>query len=137
MNKFIAVSLMLLVSSVAFAKDDCPSAADAAEAQNPNLYKDCDYSNTGLTLALKKAFGANKESVDVADKPEVKESLLVDAKMAQVSAEFSTATQLNSLRFTLIAKLAQECPKGFVVDAEKYQPVSVKTLKLELQYHCL
>lgn len=134
--------LTLLFAGTASADEECPSAAEMAEAQNPNAYKDCDYSDKGLNGILHRTFKkkADKEEANVpADK-----SVEVVAKEEQVvvkntllKGEFNSAQQLQSLRFSLIQKASADCPKGFLLESEKYLPQADKTLKLELLYHCL
>lgn len=148
MKKHIVVCVLLFFTSCAFAKDDdCPAAVDAAEAQNPNAYKDCDYSKTGLNGALHKAFAKSKESDDSGKETPIKESAnkeiaekssspLEKTKLITAS-EFSSPQQLQSLKFALLEKVALECTKGFVVEGERYLPTSTKATKLELIYHCL
>ena len=148
MKKHLVICALLFFTNFAFAKDDdCPSAVDAAEAQNPNAYKDCDYSKTGLNGALHKAFAKSKESDDSSKEAPIKEStnkeiaekssLPVDKAKLIAASEFSSSQQLQTLKFALLEKVALECTNGFVVEAERYLPTSTKATKLELIYHCL
>lgn len=152
MKKHLVVCALLFCTNFAFAKDDdCPSAVDAAEAQNPNAYKDCDYSKTGLNGALHRVFAKSKESEDASKEAPVKEPANKELaeKSSQPTAtaaektklitasEFSSAQQLQTLKFALLEKVALECTKGFVVEGERYLPTSTKATKLELIYHCL
>jgi hypothetical protein len=142
----IVLLLSLMLASLAYAEEDCPPAAEAAATQNPNAYKDCDYSNTGLNGMLHRSWKKKKEE------SEEQESVAAGATkgaLAETTAEvtqtknllakgvFSSAQQLQTLRFTLIQNSALECPKGFLLESEKYLPQPDKTTKLELQYHCL
>lgn len=137
---FLALS-MTLVAASALADDDCPSAVDAADAQNPNAYKNCDYSDKGLNGVLHRAF-AKKSGDNGNDNPVEKvddEKHLAGDKetaAAPVNSEFNTAQQLQNLRFSLLQKAQHECPKGFQLDSEKYLPAG-KNMKLELVYRCL
>jgi hypothetical protein len=146
--KKIAVFALIFFAGFAFAKeDDCPSAVEAAEAQNPNAYKDCDYSKTGLNGALHKVFAKSKDSGDgnkensAEESPSKniaeKSSLPLEKTKLIAANEFSSPQQLQSLKFALLEKVALECTKGFVVEGERYLPASAKTTKLELIYHCL
>lgn len=150
MKKHLVICVLLFFTSFAFAKDDdCPSAADAAEAQNPNAYKDCDYSQTGLNGVLHRALSKKKESSeeldDVPDETAVSSNNVskeakqkaVDKTLLLDRSEFKTAQQLQALKFNLLNAAATKCPKGFVVEGERYLPSSDKAMKLELIYHCL
>jgi hypothetical protein len=154
MKNHLMMCVLIFFTSFAFAKeDDCPSAVDAAEAQNPNAYKDCDYSKTGLNGALHKVFAKSKESDDGTKEAVIKESANKDLKEAKdvteksalpvekakliAVSEFSSPQQLQALKFALLEKTALECTKGFVVEGERYLPAPPKATKLELIYHCL
>jgi hypothetical protein len=140
MKKILLFSL--LIANFTFAAEDCPPAAEVAEAQNPNAYKDCDYSEKGLNGVLHRAL---KKKTDAAEQTEssakpveaiVKEDQVV-AKNFLAKGEFNSAQQLQNLRFGLIQKAADNCPKGFLLESEKYLPQADKSMKLELLYHCL
>ena len=153
MKKILLICTLIFFTNFTFAKDeDCPSAADAAEAQNPNAYKDCDYSKTGLNGALHKVFAKSKDDDENNKDSSVKEpvkndssgkdvseksSLLVEKAKLITASEFSSPQQLQTLKFALLEKVALECTKGFVVEGERYLPTSSKATKLELIYHCL
>lgn len=140
MKKILLFSLLL--TNLAFAVEDCPPAAEVAEAQNPNAYKDCDYSDKGLNGMLHRTFKKKADSTEEAKAPEksaevaVKEESVV-AKNILAKGEFNSALQLQSLRFALIQKASTDCPKGFLLESEKYLPMADKSMKLELLYHCL
>jgi hypothetical protein len=142
--KKILTACLLVFTAFAYAKEDeCPSAADAAEAQNPNLYKNCDYSKTGLNGVLHRALtdkpeGAEERKKDDVIKASNEKAQMVIEKSAQTgNGEFSSAQQLQSVKFSLLERVALECKKGFVVEGEKYLPAENKSLRLELIYHCL
>lgn len=144
MFKSLLVSALLFFTGFVFAADDdCPAAVDAAEAQNHNLYKNCDYSKSGLNGILHRALSNKPESGDdVKDEPvkadTEKKQKTLDKPIVLTAGEFSSPQQLQSLKFALLEKTALECNKGFVVDGERYLPViNSKAMKLELIYHCL
>ena len=57
MKNILTLCALLILANIAYAdEDECPAAVDAAEAQNQNLYKNCDYTQTGLNGVLHKAF---------------------------------------------------------------------------------
>ena len=148
MKKYLFVFVMLFSTAV-FADDECEAAVDAANRVNPNENKNCDYSNTGLNGVLHRAFNKKSEVNEddssakavVAEKTvEAKESVVSEAAVKSLvqSAEFSSAQQLQTLRFGLIQQTARECARGFVVEGERYLSVAKsKAMKLELIYHCL
>lgn len=142
MKKILFACVLLFNAGIAYGDDDCPSAADAAESQNQNAYKHCDYSKTGLNGVLHKAFSSatdetkedkNTLSKDVTEKNQSP----VDKTQLMSVSEFSSAQQLPSVKFVLLEKLSLECTKGFVVEGERYLPTSNKAMKLELIYRCL
>lgn len=143
MKKILLLSV--LMSSYVYAADDCPPAAEVAETQNPNAYKDCDYSNTGLNGALHRSWKKKMEQSD-ADEPDKKDAAVkmeqakeeaIQSKNILAKGEFNSAQQLQNLRFGLIQKASTDCPKGFLLESEKYLPSADKAMKLELLYHCL
>lgn len=140
MKKFL-FCFVLLQSVIACADDDCPSAVEAAEAQNPNAYKNCDYSKSGLNGVLHRALNENS-SAPVEKITDEKLSVKAESKIEAVkdllmNGEFTTALQLQTLRYALVQKAAAECVKGFVVEGERYLPRPSKATKFELIYHCL
>jgi len=140
MKKFLLLNLLFI--SVAYAEEDCPPAADVAAAQNPNAFKDCDYSNTGLNGVLHRTFKKKEDKADQdittlkTSESITKEDLPVNNQLL-AKGVFNSAQQLQTLRFALIQNAAVECPKGFLLESEKYIPAADKTIKLELLYHCL
>lgn len=139
----LVIALLSFGGFVFAAEDDCPAAADAAEAQNHNLYKNCDYSKSGLNGILHRTLAGKAESGDdVKDESAKAESekkqKLLDKPSALTNGEFSSPQQLQTVKFALLEKTALECSKGFIVEGERYLPViNSKTMKLELIYHCL
>ena len=133
---------MLFFAAVSYADDDCPTAAEAAEAQNPNAYKNCDYTKSGLNGVLHRALKENSSDSEVTKNSteNINQKLVALSKNdseSNSSAEFSTAQQLQFVRFRLIQKAGNECVKGFVIDSERYIPTQSKSLALDLVYHCL
>lgn len=147
MNKLIGLFILIISAQMTFAaEEECPPAAEMAEAQNQNLYKNCDYSDKGLNGVLHRALGKKKDNADEETiqevKPAVKAVQEKSTKVADVELkkpdEFSSAAQLQLVKFNALEKLSRECAKGFVVEGERYLPVAnTKSLKLELIYHCL
>lgn len=138
MKKVLLFSL--LIANFAYAAEDCPPAVEAAESQNPEAYKDCDYSDKGLNGVLHRAFKKKTDGVEVVDHPEKAEFVKEEKIRGEsnlVKGTFSSAQQLQALRFSLIQKASTECSKGFLLESEKYLPQVDNTLKLELFYHCL
>lgn len=142
------ISALLFASHFVYAaEDECPAAVDAAEAQNPNAFKHCDYSKTGLNgvlhRALSKKSEANEETKDDVAKDDstkasAKKNQKSDKSETLKEDEFSSAQQLSAVRYVLVEKLATQCAKGFVVEGERYLPVAgSKAMKLELIHHCL
>lgn len=146
--KKLAVILLVLACNCFAEEKDCPPAAEVAETQNPNAYKDCDYSNTGLNGMLhrswKKKVEESEEQDEIASsksknssvEPGVKDNSL-QTKAILAKGVFNSAQQLQTLRFALIQNALAECPKGFLLESEKYLPQADKAMKLELLYHCL
>jgi hypothetical protein len=143
MFKSLLVGVLVFFSGVVFAEDDCPSAVDAAEAQNHNVYKNCDYSKSGLNGILHRTLAGKAESGDdvkddSAKTDAEKKQKTLDKSSALTNGEFNSPQQLQSLKFALLEKIASECTKGFVVEGERYLPaINSKVMKLELIYHCL
>ncbi len=150
MNKILTTFMLLVLAHCVYAGDEeCPAAVDAAEAQNHNLYKNCDYSDKGLNGVLHRALaGKNKEANEdepsrdtkaVEPRPAAdKSQKTTDKNEAQKTGEFASAQQLQLVKLNALENLAQECTKGFVVEGERYLPViNSKAMKLELIYHCL
>ena len=147
-KKFIVVCVLTSFSLVVFAADDeCEAAVDAANRMNPNDDKHCDYSNTGLNGVLHRAFAKKSESASATKSEPANEdsgsaskesakAAAAEAKALPINSEFTSAQQLQNLRYALVQKTAQECSKGFVVEAERYVP-GVKGMTLEFIYHCL
>lgn len=141
--------MVLLLACNCFAEEkDCPPAAEVAETQNPNAYKDCDYSDTGLNGMLhrswKKKVEENEEQEALAigkgksaATEQVAKEELLQTKTVLAKGLFNSAQQLQTLRFALIQNASAECPKGFLLESEKYLPQADKAMKLELLYHCL
>lgn len=142
--KLTLLSALLLygASVIASEKPDCGSAVDAADRLAPASDEGCDYTKTGLNGVLHKALSGKADSAEdskeviVKDANEKNEPAVIGA-VRQGKSEFSSASQLQSLKFVLLEKIALECVKGFVVESERYLPTATKTLKLELIYHCL
>ena len=163
--KLILLSVLLL-SSLSFAgeKADSGLAIDEADKIVPDLNSDCDHTNTGLNGVLHRAFANKSSSKDsntdssVNNQSENKQSKNKPAESSQsaltkdndekkeiskaqtklvVSDEFSSAQELQLLKFNLLAKAAFNCAKGFTLDAERYLSTANKNLKLELVYQCL
>ena len=131
----------LCCASLAFAQDDdCPSAVDAAEAQNPNAYKNCDYTKTGLNGILHQALSGKSEQSTASKVVVNKESKSqqMQSPPALVSADdFANPQELSGLKFGLLELAALKCPKGFALEEERYLPTARKGMRLELTYHCL
>lgn len=146
MKNIFALCVLLTLANIAYAdEDECPAAVDVAEAQNQNLYKNCDYSQKGLNGVLHRAL-AGKKSDDNDNETDSESSKTPAEKNQKVASkteplkegEFGSAQQLQSVKFLLLEKISLECPKGFVVESERYSPVpNNKTMKLELAHHCL
>jgi hypothetical protein len=137
------IFVFLLVSStcsVFAADDDCEAAVDAANRLNPNEDKHCDYTNTGLNGVLHRAFANKSDSVNEdsskASAESTKTPANAEAKVFLVNNEFTSAQQLQTLRYALVQKAAQECRKGFIVEGDRYLP-RTKGMTVELIYHCL
>ena len=150
MRNILAIFMLLLLAHGAYAEEDeCPAAVDAAEAQDHNRYKNCDYSDKGLNGVLHRALAGKKNETGEDEKPQETKSTKAQALVeknqkpaekneVQKNGEFSSAQQLHVVKFSLLEKLALECTKGFVVEGERYLPViNSKSMKLELIYHCL
>ena len=146
MNKLIGLFILIITAQMSFAaEEECPPAAEMAEAQNQNLYKNCDYSDKGLNGVLHRALGKKKDAADEDIVQETKPAVKVaQEKVIKAEAdlkkpdEFSSAAQLEVVKFNALEKLSRECTKGFVLDGERYLPVAnTKSLKLEFIYHCL
>jgi hypothetical protein len=145
MKKLLMTLMLLITAQFSFAADDeCPSAIEMAEAQNHNLYKNCDYSERGLNGLLHRALAKKKESGDDETaqdtKPAGSKSVVekISENEIRKTTDFNSPVQLQQVKFGALEKLAQECTNGFVIEGERYTPVSNSSaLKLELIYHCL
>lgn len=147
MNKLLGLFILIITAQMSFAaEEECPPAAEMAEAQNQNLYKNCDYSDKGLNGVLHRALGKKKDAVDEdivqEKKPAAKTTQEKVTKVADVELkkpdEFSSAAQLEVVKFNALEKLSRECTKGFVIEGERYLPgANTNSLKLELVYRCL
>lgn len=149
MKKIITICMLLLTTHFVYAaEDECPPAAEMAEAQNHNAYKNCDYSDKGLNGVLHRALAKKGESGEVTkEEKEAKNESTKAVEKAQKNSdktvslkddEFASPQQLQSVKFVLLERLASECTKGFVVEGERYLPVTnSKAMKLQLIYHCL
>ncbi len=121
-------------------KPECGSAVDAADRLSPDSDKDCDYTKTGLNGVLHRALSKSSDSATTKNQvtEEINSSAVaVDKPKQNTTNEFNSAQQLQSVKLLLLEKVVTECPKGFVVEGEKYVPTSSKVMKLELIYHCL
>jgi len=149
MKKILTICALLVLSQLSHAdEEECPAAVDAAEAQNQNLYKNCDYSEKGLNGVLHRAFSGKKNEADEdikeqgdirngSAKPVVEKKVVSKTELLK-EGEIASAAQLPMIKFAALEKLALECTNGFVVEGERYLPVkNSKALKLELIYHCL
>lgn len=147
MIRLIGLLILTLMAQMSFAaEEECPPAAEMAEAQNHNRYKNCNYSNKGLNGVLHRALSKKKETAEEesiqdakpAEKTVQEKALkLADTELKKPD-EFSSAAQLQLVKFNALEKVSRECTKGFVVEGERYLPVAnTKSLKLELIYHCL
>ncbi len=140
MKKILLLSLLFICS--AYAEEECPPAAEVAATQNPNAFKDCDYSDTGLNGVLHRTFKKKEDKADANIAAlKTSESIMKDELPANnkllAKGVFNSTQQLQTLRFALIQNAAAECPKGFLLESEKYLPAADKSMKLELLYHCL
>jgi len=142
--KLTFLSSLVLVCSMAIAeeKPECGSAVDAADRLAPDSDKHCDYTTTGLNGVLHKVF-SSKPTATVEDNAEPvaqelknKKADLVAAKLI-AKGEFSSPQQLQLAKFNLLEAAAAQCPKGFVVESERYFSSLPKSMKLELTYQCL
>jgi len=139
---------------IASEQEECGPAVE--EADRLAASRECDYSNTGLNGVLHRAFsGQDKSSANHEDKninparepkgdvgPATitarKNQIGVDKLDVQQSDEFASVQQLQTTKFLLLQTLALECPKGFVVEGERYLLIkNSKAIKLELIHHCL
>lgn len=147
MKKLFLIVLVLACNCFAEEKD-CPPAAEVAETQNPNAYKDCDYSDSGLNGMLHRSWKKKVEESEEQDAlasgkgksasaDQVLKDEVLQTKTVLAKGVFNSAQQLQTLRFALIQNAAAECPKGFLLESEKYLPAADKSMKLELLYHCL
>lgn len=136
-SRLLLLSGLCLVCTGALAADeDCDAAVDAADRLTRNDDGHCDYTKTGLNGALHRALA--KKSEVAQESGNINNEVLTSLPNApQLLAEFNSAAQLQSLRFSLIQKAGQECPKGFVLESERYLPAANKAMKLELVYRCL
>lgn len=141
--KFTLLSSLVLVCSMAFAEEqhECGSAVDAADRLTPDSDKHCDYTKTGLNGVLHKAFSGKKgEGEEVAElKVQDAKEKKVDVKADKLTAkdEFNSPQQLQTVKFSLLEVAAGQCPKGFLLESERYIPTVTKAIKLELSYQCL
>lgn len=141
--KLTLLSSLVLVCSMAYAeeKPECGSAVDAADRLAPDSDKHCDYTKTGLNGVLHKAFSGKKGEGEEAAESKIQEAKekKVDVKADKLTAkdEFNSPQQLQSVKFSLLEAAAAQCPKGFVLEAERYIPTATKAIKLELTYQCL
>ena len=157
---FLALVIFCNIAVVYAADEECEAAVDAASRVNPDKDKRCDYSNTGLNGVLHRALAKKSESPESVASEEKKLDTKVQSsaqsslnsaasnpinlttkpvdttKTLLATGEFTSAQQLQTLRYALIQKAAQECSKGFIVEGERYLP-GAKGTTLEFIYHCL
>lgn len=131
---FAFVSCVLSVSFTVCAAEDCPPAAEVAELQNPNLYKDCDYSNEGLNGMLHRAFAKKKEedsssSQSNLDAQSIKsdQSSKITPKVkkarATQSKSFKTVSEMTEGRASLVWQQMLACKGVLSVVTEQYRSV--------------
>lgn len=141
--KLTVLSSLALVCSLAFAeeKPECGPAVDAADRLASDSDEHCDYTKTGLNGVLHKALSGKKSAGEESAEPlaqDVKEKKMgVVADKLTAKGEFNSPQQLQVVKFSLLEAAAGQCPKGFVLESERYLPTATKAMKLELIYHCL
>lgn len=141
--KLTFLNSLALVCSLAFAEEklECGSAVEAADRLAPDSDKHCDYTKTGLNGVLHKAFSGKKnEGDEIAEtKAQDPKEKRVDAKADKLTArdEFNSPQQLQVVKYNLLEAAAVQCPKGFLLESERYVPTMTKAIKLELTYQCL
>jgi hypothetical protein len=136
----VSLFCVMLLSSICVIADDkpeCGPAVDAADRLAPASDMDCDYTKTGLNGVLHKAFSEMSTKAEQNQEAGDRKAVVASVPADNEAGEFSSPQQLNSLKFSLLNKATLECPKGFVLDGERYLPVIKKAMKLELIYHCL
>jgi len=133
----LIVLLFSCVGVMADEKLECGSAVDAADRLSPAADEHCDYTQTGLNGVLHRALAKSSDAGATNIKEGADSNTVLDKPKQNSVHEFSSPQQLQTLKFALLEKVALECPKGFVVEGERYLPTSSKATKLELIYHCL
>ena len=140
---FLCAAMLFATTVIADeANRECESAVDSADRLSADPNNQCDYSKTGLNGVLHRAFSnksdisptkaeasSNKVGAAVSDVKNINASRVV-------AFEISSAQQLSNGRFELLQQALHECPKGFLLEGERYLPVA-QHLMLELNFHCL
>jgi hypothetical protein len=136
-----AVLLCPCLGATAGEQSECGLAVDAADRLAPDADKDCDYTKTGLNGVLHKAFAGKKEAASASLAATVPAPNNLSAALATANliakAEFTSAQQLQAVKFGLLEAAALKCPQGFVLESEQYVPAAPKTMTLALTYQCL
>ena len=141
--KLTFLSSLALVGSLAFAeeKPECGLAVDAADRLAPDSDTHCDYTKTGLNGAIHRALAGKKNAAEEKVEPNAQELKDKKTELAKdklvAKGEFNSQQQLQAVKFSLLEAAAINCPKGFVLESERYLPAPMKALKLELNYQCL
>lgn len=151
-----------LLTSAAFADDECGAAVDAADSMNVNQ-KECDYSDKGLNGFLHKAFkkgndgavlettdsnpsslaSAQEENIQRNSSASVKSYALTESKQPVKKAQgFSLEVEVDQwanlpvARAQLLPKALEKCGKGFSITGEHYRSLAMGRIELQLQFEC-
>lgn len=132
---------LMLVSTLALAEEspDCGNAVDAADRLAPSFDEHCDYTKTGLNGALHKAFSGKTTEASLGAASSATARFEPKAELAPLVAkgEFSSAPQLQTLKFSLLETAGLKCQQGFTLLAEQYFPAPSRAMTLVLTYRCI
>lgn len=152
----ICSAILLILSAVTFAEDDCGNAVDAADSMNVNQ-QGCDYSDEGLNGFLQKAFKKGDEGAVLnrsrsetgAEKQFKKDAIAADEipSVAQNPAKLNNTAVLSVVvdqwakvplaKNQLLPKIMEQCNSGFQVLSEIYRPQAMGRIELSVEYSCL
>ncbi|MEN0035894.1 MAG: hypothetical protein AAGC78_02450 [Cellvibrio sp.] len=148
--KPLAIIMLGLMASFAYADDKCGSAVDEADSMNVNK-KNCDYSDEGLNGFLQKAFKKGEEGA-VLSTSQAKESAGVKSdqpalrktnETLSTAANFLLSTEVDQwanvpvARNQLLPKAMEKCERGFAVHQENYRPLPMGRIGLSIVFSCL
>jgi len=147
---FLTSAVLALLSPLnAYAEEECEDAVDMADSHDFEDFHACHKEKTGINRLLNQMMKGDVKSTSDSDQPVDKTNYLVVPKAGKPSGEASPqseervralvidAQSLSAQRVQLLQKMINECPGGFHIEAERYEPSEAGMLQLNYQYRCL